>query len=75
MDESDDLVPVTTAAEKAGVSRNTMLLAAKNGKIRAKRIGKGWFVYGSDIERWVREVYRPDMAFRFPKKKEAGDDP
>jgi excisionase family DNA binding protein len=74
MDETDDLMSVTMAADKAGVSRNTMLLAAKNGKIRARRIGRAWFVYGSDIERWARDIYRPDMAFRFPKTKDAGDD-
>ncbi len=66
----DDLVPVTLAAEQAGVGRNTMLLAAKNGKIKSKRIGRGWFVYASDIERWKREDYRPDMAFHYPAKKQ-----
>ena len=74
MSEIDDLVPVTVAAERAGVGRNTMLLAAKNGKIKAKRIGKGWFIYASDIERWKQEVYRPDMAFRHPVKKQEDED-
>jgi excisionase family DNA binding protein len=70
MSEVDDLLSVTVAAERAGVGRNTMLLAAKKGKIKAKRIGKGWFVYGSDIERWKTEDYRPDMAFHHPAKKQ-----
>jgi excisionase family DNA binding protein len=70
MDETDDLIPVPKAAERAGVSRNTMLLAAKHGKIRAKKLGRNWFVYSSDIERWKREEYRPDMAFRYPVNRD-----
>ena len=35
MSEIEDLLPVTIAAERAGVGRNTMLLAAKKGKIKA----------------------------------------
>jgi excisionase family DNA binding protein len=74
MSEIEDLVPVTLAAQKVGVARNTMLLAAKNGKIKATRIGKGWFVYASDLERWKREEYRPNMAFRFPAKGQHEND-
>lgn len=74
MSEIDDLVPVTVAAERAGVGRNTMLLAAKKGKIKAKRIGNGWFIFASDIDRWKREEYRPDMAFRYPAKKPIDED-
>ena len=70
MSEIDDLLPVTVAAERAGVGRNTMLLAAKKGKIKARRIGRGWFVHASDIVRWKREVYRPDMAFHHPAKEQ-----
>jgi hypothetical protein len=74
MSEVDDLLPISLAAEQAGVARNTMLLAAKNGKIKARRIGKPWFVYGSDIERWKRENYRPEMAYRYPAKEEEEGD-
>lgn len=70
MSEIDDLLTVTAAAERAGVGRNTMLLAAKNGKIKAQRIGRNWFVYASDLDRWKREAYRPDMAFHYPAKKQ-----
>jgi excisionase family DNA binding protein len=76
MTEVDDLIPVPEAARLAEVSRNTMLLAAKHGAIKAKQIGRGWFVYKSDIERWKRENYRPDMAFRYPiKKPDGGENP
>lgn len=74
MSDIDDLLSVTDAAERAGVGRNTMLLAAKSNKIKAVQIGKAWFVYASDIERWKREAYRPDMAFRHPAKKQADED-
>ena len=70
MSEVDDLIPVSAAAERAGVGHNTMLLAAKKGKIRAKRIGRGWFIYSSDIDRWKSENYRPDMAFHHPAKNQ-----
>jgi excisionase family DNA binding protein len=70
MDEVDDLISVPKAAEQAGVARNTMLLAAKNGKIKARKLGRDWHIYASDIERWKREKYRPDMAFRYPAKKD-----
>ena len=72
--EVDDLLPVTQAAKQAGVARNTMLLAAKNGKIKATRIGRGWFIYASDIDRWKEEEYRPDMAHRYPPKEDEVDE-
>lgn len=75
MSEVDDLISVPKAAELAGVARNTILLAAKNGKIKAKKLGRDWHIYASDIDRWKREDYRPDMAFRFPVKKDENDEP
>lgn len=62
MDEMDDLLTVPVAAQRAGVARNTMLLAAKYGKIKAKRLGRGWFVFASDIDRWKQEVYQPQNS-------------
>lgn len=59
MNEMPHLVSVPIAAEQAHVARNTMLLAAKNGKIKAVRLGRDWFVYADDIERWKREDYQP----------------
>jgi excisionase family DNA binding protein len=61
-----DLIPVPEAARRAGVARNTMRLAAKKGTIKAVKLGRNWLVDASDIDRWKREVYRPDKAFRFP---------
>lgn len=67
MDEMDDLLSVPAAAQRAGVARNTMLLAAKQAKIKAKRLGRSWFVFSSDIDRWKRDVYMPS---RSPSKKQ-----
>lgn len=75
MSEIDDLVSVAVAAEEAGVGRNTMLRAAKKGTIKAQRIGRSWFIYKSDIERWKLENYRPDMAYRYPVQNEDDSDP
>ncbi|MEM9952477.1 MAG: helix-turn-helix domain-containing protein [Chloroflexota bacterium] len=72
--EINDLLPITAAAKQAGVARNTMLLAAKQGKIKAVRIGNPWFVYASDIERWKQDHYRPDMAHRYPVEEDTSED-
>ena len=74
MSEMDDLLPVPEAAERAGVARNTMLLAVKNNKIKGKRLGRNWFIYASDIERWKQEDYRPYMALRNPPKTQEEDE-
>lgn len=70
MEDMSDLIPVPLAAKRARVARNTMYRAAKSGTIKAIKLGRDWFVYASDIERWKKEVYRPDMALRFPVKQE-----
>lgn len=69
-----ELIPVPEAARRAGVARNTMRLAAKNGKIKAVKLGRDWFVDASDIERWKEEAYRPDMAHRFPVKPDESEE-
>jgi excisionase family DNA binding protein len=68
-----DLIPVPEAAQRAGVARNTMRLAAKNGTIKAVKLGRNWLVYASDIERWKRENYQPGMAHRYPAKTDDED--
>ncbi|MBA3871466.1 MAG: helix-turn-helix domain-containing protein [Anaerolineae bacterium] len=73
--DASDLITVPAAALKASVARNTMLLAAKNGTIKAIRIGRNWLIYASDIERWKTENYRPQMAARYPKQDKEGDTP
>jgi excisionase family DNA binding protein len=70
MIDVDDLIPVPLAAERAKVSRNTMYLAARNGSIKSRRIGRDWFVYASDIERWKQEVYKPQMVRSNPDNSE-----
>jgi excisionase family DNA binding protein len=59
MNEIPHLISVPAAAKLARVARNTMLLAAKNGKVKAVRLGRDWFVYEDDIERWKQEDYQP----------------
>lgn len=59
MSEMPRLVSVPAAARQANVARNTILLAAKSRKIRSVRIGRDWFIYEDDIERWKREDYQP----------------
>ena len=70
----NDLISVPEAANRAGVARNTMRLAAKNGRIKAVKPGRDWLIFASDIERWKREDYRADMALRYPIEKDDHDD-
>jgi excisionase family DNA binding protein len=70
MNDLDDLLSITDAAQKIDVGRNTLLLAAKKGTIKSRRIGRDWFVFASDLDRWKQENYRPDMAYRYPAKKD-----
>ncbi len=65
-----DLISVPEAAKRAGVARNTIRLAAKKGAIKAIKLGRDWFIYASDIGRWKKEEYRPDMALRYPVKQD-----
>lgn len=70
-----DLITVPEAARRAGVAKNTMFLAAKQGTIKAVKMGRYWFVSASDIERWKKESYRPDKAKRYPaKSQDDGED-
>lgn len=73
MDDIQDLVSVPSAAQRAEVSRDAMYRAARDGKIRAVKLGRAWFVYGSDIDRWKKEHYRPDKAIRYPKKADSDE--
>ncbi len=74
MQDLDDLLSVADAAEQVNVNRDTMLRAAKSGKIKSKQIGRHWYVYASDLERWKKEDYRPQMAARYPVKKQDNED-
>jgi excisionase family DNA binding protein len=74
MSEVSHLVSVPIAAEQAGVARNTMLLAAKNGKIKAVRLGRDWFIYADDIERWKRENYQTAKARKKPSGSQEDND-
>ncbi len=74
MNDMKDLISVPEAAKRAGVARNTMFLAARNGTIKALKLGRDWHIYATDIERWMREVYQPKKAHRHPVKKGNDED-
>lgn len=73
-DDVRDLISVPEAARRAGVARNTIHRAAKSGSLRAIKPGRNWLVFSSDIDRWKREEYRPDMAHRYPVETDEQDD-
>lgn len=74
MDNLDDLISVTEAAERAGVSRNTIHRAAKSKALKAVQIGRNWFIFASDLDRWKSENYRPDKSYRYPPKEDTEGD-
>ena len=69
----EGLLTVAQAADRAEVSKATMSRAAKKGIIKAEKLGRDWFIYESNIERWKAEVYRPNKAIRFPRKEDPTD--
>lgn len=73
-EELQDLISVSEASKRAGVARNTLYLAIKQGNIKCLRIGRSWFIHASDIARWKEEHYRPDMAHRYPPDTENDTD-
>lgn len=72
-DNLDNLISVPEAAKRAGVARNTMHRAVKDGTIKGRKLGRDWFIDATDIERWQKENYRPGMARRYPAKGHSED--
>lgn len=58
----DDLIPLTEAAEKVGITREYMRQLIHAEKVEYKRIGKFYFLYRREVERLLnnrRETGKP----------------
>lgn len=66
--DTSDYISLPEAAQRAGVARNTIRLAAQNEKIKAVKIGRDWRIDPTDIDRWKAENYQPYRAYRYPVK-------
>ncbi len=52
----DEVLTLTQAAERLGVTRNTLAQQAKKGVLHATLAGKVYLVTASELERYRREV-------------------
>lgn len=55
-------LPVLTLAEAAarlGVQPGTLRVQIAKGKLKAKKMGRDWFVSGREVERYAKESRRP----------------
>jgi excisionase family DNA binding protein len=50
-----NLLTVTEAAERLGLSRSTVLNQIRAGAIRSERIGRLWVISEDEVERYGRE--------------------
>ena len=72
--------PVTTQqlADRAGVSRMTVVREIERGNLEADRVGHNWLIQPGEAGRWERE-YRPYAGLRRPRgdreEASAGDQP
>jgi hypothetical protein len=51
---------LTEASLIIGLSHSTLRHQAQAGRLRAKLIGKTWVVTSAELERYAREVKRPE---------------
>lgn len=49
-----ELLGLREAGQRYGISRNTLLAAAKRGGLTARKIGTQWVTTGGAIEHWRR---------------------
>jgi excisionase family DNA binding protein len=50
------------AAERLGLSPITLRIQIRNGKLRAKKVGRDWTVSEREVARYARENRRPTLA-------------
>lgn len=48
----DGYLPIATAAKQIKLPTATLMRAVRNGRLRATRVFKAWFVELTDLERW-----------------------
>jgi len=49
---------VVEAAERLGLAPSTLRHQIKNHKLRARKMGRGWYVTDEEVERYRRESAR-----------------
>ena len=54
-----DVLTLAEAAARLGVSPTTLRVQIRNGKLRARKVGRDWTVSEREVERYRRESRRP----------------
>ncbi len=61
-----DLITLKQAAEISDLSYSHLRLLARNGKIRAIRLGHEWFTTAKDVDEYLAQGPRPGPKRRKP---------
>jgi excisionase family DNA binding protein len=62
MNDNDELLSATAAAELIGVSSTTLARAVRLGNLPAIRVGSTYVIKRSDAEAWLKEHFHPHMV-------------
>jgi len=52
----EEVLTITQAAERIGVSPDTLQSQIRRGKIAAERFGRQWMIKGNELQRYREEV-------------------
>ena len=57
--ELDELISLSEAAKKSGLSHSHLRLLARNGEIWAKNLGRSWFTTEKAVEEYLARDRKP----------------
>ena len=66
-DPTQDLISLTEAAERYGLTSTYLRQLAIKGRLKARKIGRNWVTTPSDVENYINSrrrigAYRDDLA-------------
>ena len=69
LDDKDQLLSLTEAAELYGFSKDYLGNLARSGRLRARKVGSMWVTTPADVEAYIRSrqergAYRGDIEMR-----------
>jgi excisionase family DNA binding protein len=56
-----DFISTTEAAARLGVTRQTMALYVRSGRVRGVKLGKAWRIHRDDFERLLQAPPAPEV--------------
>jgi hypothetical protein len=56
--DQDELIPLSEAAAISGLSMKHLGLLAREGKLRASKIGRNWVTTRPAVEEYVRDSFK-----------------